>query len=90
MRQVRARDKVHEAICRSVERGTVYVVAAGNESHNARLNHPASYNEVITVSAMADYDGHAGGDGHPSDSCPYWAPERDDGIRRIQQLRLGR
>lgn len=73
-----SRDAVHEAICRSVGRGTVYVVAAGNESHNARLNHPASYNEVITVSAMADYDGRSGGNGRPSDSCPYWAPEKDD------------
>jgi subtilisin family serine protease len=73
-----SRDAVHQAICRSVERGTVYVVAAGNESRNARLNRPANYSEVITVSAMADYDGRGGGSGRPSDSCPYWAPENDD------------
>ena len=59
-------------------RGTVYVVAAGNESHNARQNRPASYDEVITVSAMADYDGRGGGRGKSSDSCPYWSPEKDD------------
>jgi subtilisin family serine protease len=71
-------DWVHQAICRSVARGTVYVAAAGNESHNARKNRPAAYDEVITVSAMADYDGRGGGRGASSDSCPYWSPERDD------------
>jgi subtilisin len=71
-------DLVHEAICRSVAHGTVYVVAAGNESHNAKLNRPASYDEVITVSAMADYDGRGGGRATSNDSCPYWTPERDD------------
>jgi subtilisin len=73
-----SRDTFHQAVCRSVARGTVYVVAAGNESHNARLNRPASYDEVITVSAMADYDGRGGGRGRSSDSCPYWSPEKDD------------
>ena len=73
-----SRDWMHLAICRSVERGTVYVVAAGNESRNARNNRPASYDEVITVSAMADYDGRGGGRGSRADSCPYWTPERDD------------
>ena len=80
------RDAIHQAICRSVARGTVYAVAAGNESHNARFNHPAAYNEVITVSAMADYDGRAGGDGHPSDSCPYWTPERDDSFAKFSNF----
>jgi subtilisin len=72
-------DAVHQAICRSVKRGTVYVVAAGNESHNARQNRPAAYDEVITVSAMADYDGRGGGRA-ARDSCPYSTPERDDGF----------
>ena len=71
-------DAVHQAICRSVARGTVYVTAAGNESRNARLNRPATYDAVITVSAMADYDGRGGGRGASRDSCPYWSPERDD------------
>ena len=56
-------DVLHMAICRSVAAGTVFVVAAGNESHNARLDRPAAYDEVITVSAMADYDGRGGGRG---------------------------
>lgn len=71
-------DAVHMAVCRSVARGTVYVAAAGNEGRNARLNRPAAFDEVITVSAMADYDGRGGGRGVSKDSCPYWSPERDD------------
>jgi subtilisin len=71
-------DAMHEAICRSVAKGTVYVVAAGNEAHNASRNRPAAFDEVITVSALADYDGRGGGRGVASDSCPYWSPERDD------------
>ncbi len=72
-------DAVHQAICRSVKKGTVYVVAAGNESRNAKQNRPAGYDEVITVSAMADYDGRGGGRA-ATDTCPYWTPERDDGF----------
>ena len=63
-------DVIHQALCRSVAKGTAYAVAAGNNSHNARRNRPAAYEEVITVSAMADYDGKGGGKGKPSDSCP--------------------
>ena len=54
-------DIEHRAICRSVDRGTTYVVAAGNDRNLAGNWRPASYNEVITVSAMADYDGRPGG-----------------------------
>ncbi|HYI22296.1 MAG TPA: S8 family serine peptidase, partial [Candidatus Limnocylindrales bacterium] len=76
-------DGVHMAICRSVKRGTTYAVAAGNESRNARRNRPAAYDEVITVSAMADYDGRPGGRGKASDSCPYWSAEPDDAFARF-------
>jgi hypothetical protein len=71
-------DALHQAICRSVDRGIVYVVAAGNDSRDVAAFRPASYDEVITVSAMADYDGRGGGRSVPSDSCPYWSPEPDD------------
>jgi len=75
---VPSNDSVHMAICRSVNKGTVYVAAAGNNAYNARRNRPGAYEEVITVSAMADYDGRGGGLARPSDSCPYWSPEPDD------------
>ena len=54
-------DIEHQAICRSTARGTTYVVAAGNDSNSAAKWRPGSYNEVITVSAIADFDGKPGG-----------------------------
>ncbi len=57
----RNRDPVHKAICRSVSAGVPCVVAAGNEDRNVANYIPASYDEVITVSALADYNGLPGG-----------------------------
>jgi len=57
---------LHEAICASVDAGVTYVVAAGNAAEDARFFVPASYDEVITVSAMADFDGKPGGLGAPT------------------------
>jgi hypothetical protein len=54
-------DAEHRAICRSVQAGTVYVVAAGNDRRTASQWRPAAYDEVITVSALADFNGKAGG-----------------------------
>ena len=54
-------DIEHQAICRSTARGTTYVVAAGNDRGSAVHWRPGSYNEVITVAAIADYDGKSGG-----------------------------
>jgi subtilisin len=54
-------DAMHEAICRSVAAGVTYVVAAGNDSGDARFHVPAAYDEVITVSALADFNGQPGG-----------------------------
>jgi hypothetical protein len=45
------------------------VVAAGNEHANAMNYIPAAYNEVITVSGMADYDGVPGGNSSPPAGC---------------------
>lgn len=56
-------DALHQAICNSVAAGVTYVVAAGNSYENAAKAVPASYDEVITVSALADFDGKPGGDG---------------------------
>jgi len=51
----------HDAICRSVAAGVTYTVAAGNSSTNARRVVPAAHDEVITVSALADFNGKPGG-----------------------------
>jgi subtilisin len=59
-------DALHDAICKSVAAGVTYAVAAGNESDDARNHVPAAYDEVITVSALADFDGQPGGLGSPT------------------------
>ncbi|TQN37702.1 peptidase inhibitor I9 [Blastococcus colisei] len=53
-------DSYHDAICRSVAGGVTYVVAAGNSSADAATAVPAAYDEVVTVSALADFDGKPG------------------------------
>ena len=53
-------DLIHQAICRLVASGVTVVAAAGNNSFNASRLIPASYDEVITVSALADTDGGPG------------------------------
>jgi subtilisin len=58
-------DAMHKAICRSVAAGITYSVAAGNDSEDAANSTPAAYDEVITVSALADFNGLPGG-GAPS------------------------
>ena len=55
-------DPLHFAICKSRDAGVTYVVAAGNSGVNANTSVPAGYDDaVITVSALADSDGKAGG-----------------------------
>ncbi len=56
-------DPEHRSICNAVNRGVTFVVAAGNSSANASTSVPAAYNEVITVSALADFNGTPGGGG---------------------------
>jgi subtilisin len=57
----RSGDLLHQAICASVAAGVTYVVAAGNSSRDAAAFSPSSYDEVITVSALADFNGRPGG-----------------------------
>jgi subtilisin len=59
-------DPLHDAVCRAVAAGVTIVVAAGNEAEDAGGYFPAGYDEVITVSALADYDGAQGGVSPPS------------------------
>ena len=59
---VRNNDILHQAICRLYNGGITVVAAAANDSGPApRRTCPAAYNEVITVSALADTDGKPGG-----------------------------
>jgi subtilisin len=64
------KDLLHQAICRVVARGITVVAAAANDSGSAAKRVPAAYNEVITVSALADTDGLAGGAG--GKACWSW------------------
>jgi subtilisin family serine protease len=59
-------DAMHKAICSSVAAGVTYVVAAGNETDDAANHVPAAYDEVITVSALADFNGVPGGGAAPT------------------------
>jgi hypothetical protein len=70
------RDVLHQAICRLVATGVTVVAAAANDSGSASYRVPAAYNEVITVSALADTDGKPGGlGGH---RCYSWGSYDSD------------
>jgi subtilisin family serine protease len=54
-------DAYHRAICNSTNAGVTYVVAAGNDGVDFRSTAPATYGEVLTVTAIADFNGQPGG-----------------------------
>ena len=54
-------DAMHASICKAVAAGITFVVAAGNDSADASTFTPAAYDEVVTVSALADFNGQPGG-----------------------------
>lgn len=70
-------DAEHQAICGSVAAGTTYAVAAGNDRTDAGQWIPAAYPEVITVSALADFNGKPGG-GAPSTCSSFSSADSDD------------
>jgi subtilisin len=51
----------NSAIANAISRGVVFVVAAGNDDANASSFQPANVADVITVSALADFNGLPGG-----------------------------
>jgi subtilisin family serine protease len=62
-------DLLHEAICHLSDAGVTMVAAAGNSASDASGYIPAAYDEVITVSAMADWNGQPDGPGAPAHSA---------------------
>ena len=56
-------DAEHRAICSAVQAGVTFVVAAGNDGVDFRNSTPAAYDEVLTVTAVTDYNGQPGGGG---------------------------
>ncbi len=55
-----------DAITASVAAGVTYVTSAGNSAKDAATFSPANHPDVITVSALADFDGIPGGTGSPT------------------------
>jgi subtilisin family serine protease len=64
---------LHLAICNTTGLGVTFVVAAMNDATDLATFEPASYDEVLTATAMADYDGQPAGLASPT--C---APFGDD------------
>jgi subtilisin family serine protease len=54
-------DVVHAAICRATADGVTFVAAAGNAHRTFDNQIPAAYDEVLTVTAVADMNGRPGG-----------------------------
>lgn len=66
-------DAMDKAVADAVAGGVAVVVAAGNSNKDAAGFTPANAPDAITVSALADFDGEAGGLGSPT--CRY---DQDD------------
>jgi subtilisin len=71
-------DPLHVAICRSVAAGVTYTVSAGNGGSPFTAVAPANYDQVLTVTAMADFDGRPGGLAEPDCYGQDYVPFRDD------------
>jgi subtilisin len=50
----------YDAIQGAVDAGVAFAVAAGNDSDDASNHSPAAFDNVLTVSALADFDGEPG------------------------------
>ncbi len=56
----------YDAIQGAVNAGVAFAVAAGNEDDDARNYSPGGFNNVLSVSALADFDGLPGSLGSPT------------------------
>ncbi|MDY0263336.1 S8 family serine peptidase [Syntrophotalea acetylenica] len=56
----------YDAIQGAVKKGVAFAVAAGNSGADANNYSPAAFDNVLTVSALADFDGLEGGYGDPT------------------------
>ncbi|MFF8377282.1 S8 family serine peptidase [Streptomyces sp. NPDC015661] len=65
-------DPEHQAICHVVnDIGVTMVVAAGNDAEDLANHSPAAFDEVLTVTAVADYNGQPGGGAAATCRAPY-------------------
>jgi len=56
----------YDAIQGAVDAGVAFAVAAGNDNNDANNYSPAAFDNALTVSALADFDGAPGGHGSPT------------------------
>lgn len=73
-------DPMHYALCRSVKAGVAYAVAAGNSGQDIAGFVPATYDEVLTATAIADFDGKPEGLAEPLCGSEDWSVrgQKDD------------
>lgn len=70
-------DMTHVLMCTAMDLGVTFAVAAANDSRVVDKQ-PAIYEEPITVGAIVDYDGKAGGLGSQAAVCPWASSDADD------------
>ena len=57
------KNSLHAAVCKVIAKGVTVVAAASNESESLAKSVPGTFDEILTVTAMADFDGQPGGKG---------------------------
>ncbi len=71
--------------CEAADEGVTFVASAGNSSEDTAQTLPAAYDEVIAVSAVADYNGLPGG-GAPQDCFTSFDDGADDTFARYSNF----
>ena len=66
----------YDAIQGAVDAGVAFAVAAGNDNDDANNYSPAAFDNALTVSALADFDGEPGG--LVTDTSSYCRDDQDD------------